>query len=481
MAHRDIREHLAALEAKGKLRRIRKTVDHAWEVACLARWMFQALPENERFGLLFERVKGFNVPVMTGILGASRETYAIGLDVEPDEIINKWVQALLHPVPPRTVDGGPSQEVVQLREDVDLSSIPIPTWTPGKDAAPYVSAVVISRDHDTGVQNAATYRSMVRDEKHLAINLTPGRHGTLCYESYVSKGKPAPFAWVVGTEPAIHLSAVANVPFGTDELTIAGALKGEPVQVVKAKTLDLLVPANAEFIIEGEIRPGEHADEGRFGEFAGYMGPVDKKPLVTITAITQRKNPIYYGYISQMPPSESTIIQSLTNAGVIVKLLRHDLGHNTVVDAHIDHTYGGLLAHGIIAMKPLYPGHAKRVGRLAAEATLLKRVTVVNDDIDIRDSMHMDWAMNSRFNAIRDTIIIDNVFTPAVMDPTVRVRDGEVEMSSKLVLDATEKESAGDVSLPPKELMMHALEVWKEIGLPEFEIPKRVKSLLEHS
>ena len=101
-------------------------------------------------------------------------------------------------------------------------------------------------------------------------------------------------------------------------------------------------------------------------------------------------------------------------------------------------------------MKPLYPGHAKRVGRLIAEATLLKRITVVDDDIDIRDPMHMDWAMNSRFNAARDTIIIDNVFTPAVADPTVRVRNGEPEMSSKLVLDATEKEDAGDVSLPPK-------------------------------
>jgi UbiD family decarboxylase len=481
MAHRNIRDHLAALEAKGKLRRIQKTVDHTWEIACLARWMFQALRDEERFGLLFERINGFDIPVMTGVLGASRETYAIGLEAEPDEITERWVQALLRPIPPRVIDNAPSQEVVHLGGDVDLSSIPIPVWTPGKDAAPYVSTVIISRDHDTRVQNTATYRSMVRDKKHIALSLAPGRHGTLCYESYVTKGKPAPFAWVVGTEPVVHLSAVANVPYGIDELTVAGGLKGEPVEVVKAKTVDLLVPANAEFIIEGEIRPNEYTDEGPFGEFAGYMGPVGKKPLVTITAITHRKNPMYYGYISQMPPSESTVIQSLTNAGGIVKLLRHDLGHNTVRDAHIDLTYGGLLGHGIIAMRPLYRGHAKRVGRLAAEATLLKRVTIVDEDIDIRDPMHMDWAMNSRFNAIRDIIIIDNVYTPSVLDPTVRVRNGEVEMSSKLVIDATEKEDAGEVSLPRKELMMKALEVWKEIGLPEFQIPKRVKSLLEHS
>jgi 4-hydroxy-3-polyprenylbenzoate decarboxylase len=209
------------------------------------------------------------------------------------------------------------------------------------------------------------------------------------------------------------------------------------------------------------------------------MGPVAQKPLVHIKAITHRKDPIYYGYISQLPPSESTVIQSLSNAGLLIKMLRHDLGHNTVKDAYIDLTYGGLLAHGIISMKPLYPAHAKRVGRLIAEATLLKRITVVDEDIDIRDPMHMDWAMNSRFNAARDTIIIDDVYTPAVMDPTVRIRDGEPEMSSKLIMDATEKEDAGDISLPHKDLMMKALDVWKEIGLPDFEIPKRVQSFLD--
>ena len=133
--------------------------------------MFQALPDEERFGLLFERVNGFDIPVMTGVLGASRETYAIGLEVDPDEIINRWVHALLHPIPPRVVESGPSQEVVHLGDDVNLSAIPIPIWTPGKDIAPYVSTIVISRDHDTGIQNTATYRSMVRDQRHLVINL----------------------------------------------------------------------------------------------------------------------------------------------------------------------------------------------------------------------------------------------------------------------------------------------------------------------
>ena len=478
MPYRDIRDFIVALESKSKLRRISREVDHTTELACVARWMFQALPEDKRFGLFFESIAGFEIPVMTGILGASRETYAIALETEPDNINDKWVQAFLNPVKPVLVDTAPCQEVVMTGEEVDLSKIPIPVWTPGKDVAPYISSTSVSKDADTGIQNAAVYRAMVQDKKHLAVNLAKGRHGTLCYESYARKGKPAPFAWIIGAEPAVHLGAVANVPYGVDELAIAGGLKGEAVEVVKAKTVDLMVPAHAEFIIEGEFRPGEFAPEGPFGEFAGYMGPVGQKPVATITAVTHRKDPIYYGYISQIPPSESTMMQSLSNAGLILKNLRHDLGHTTVRDAHIDLTYGGLLAHGIISMKPMYPGHAKQVGRLIADISTLKRVTIVDEDIDIRDPMHVDWAMNARYNAAQDTIIIENVMTSAIADPTVRIRDGKPELSSKLVIDATEKEDAGEISLPTRALMMKALDLWREIGLPDFEIPKRVQSIL---
>ena len=478
MPYRDMRDFLGALEAKGKLRRVQKEVDHTWELACLARWMFQALPEKERFGLIFEKIKGSKIPVMTGILGASRESYAMALETEPDLINDKWVRALRHPIPPRQVGSGSSQEVVTTGDEVDLGKIPIPIWTPGKDGAPYLSCVVISRDANTGIQNMATYRAMVKDKNHLAVNIPPARHGTMCYESYVNRGKPAPFAWVVAAEPVVHLGAVANVPYGVDEVTVAGGLKGAPVEMVKAKTVDLWVPANAEFIIECEFRPGDHGLEGPFGEFAGYMGPVGDKPVATVTAITHRQDPIYYGYISQMPPSESTVIQSLSNSGLILKVLQ-DLGYNTVQDVYIDLTYGGLLAHGIVSMKPQYPGHAKRVGRAVANETALKRVTVVDDDVDIRDPMHMDWALNARMNAQHDILIIDNVFTSAILDPTVRVRGAETEMSSKVVIDATEKEKAGEFSIPSKDLMMRTLKIWKEIGLPPIEVPKRTRLVLD--
>jgi UbiD family decarboxylase len=479
MPYRDMREYLAALEARGKLRRVQKEVDHTWELSCLARWMYQALPEAQRCGLLFEKVKGSTIPVMTGVLGASAETYAIALETSIEQVNAKWVKALRNPIAPQPVSSAPSQEVVYTGDDADLGRLPIPIWTPGKDAAPYLTCIAISRDADSGVQNMSTYRTMVKDKNHVAVNIPTGRHGNLCYESYMRKGKPAPFAWVIAAEPVVHFAAVANVPYGTDEMVVAGGLKGMPIEVVKAKTVDLMVPAHAEIIVEGEFRPGDHGSEGPFGEFAGYMGPVGTKPVATITAITHRMNPMYYGYISQMPPSESTTIQSLSNSGLILKML-YDLGYDSVRDVYIDLTYGGLLAHGIVSMKSQYPGHAKRVGRTVANETSLKRVTMVDDDVDIRDPMHMDWALNSRMNAQHDVLVIDNVFTSAILDPTVRVRDGETEPSSKLVIDATEKGHPGEFSVPPKEMMMRALDSWKEIGMPELTIPKRTQLILDH-
>lgn len=482
MAYRDMRDFLAALEGAGRLRRIGKPVDHTWEVACLARWMLQALPEAQRFGMLFEHVTGFPHPVMTAVLGASRWNYALALETTPEGVHDKWIHALLHPVAPRVVEESPARQVVADGSQVDLKSIPIPTWTPGKDAAPYITATVITKDLDSGIQNAATYRCMVADRNHLAINLTPGRHGHTCYLSWARRGRPAPFAIVVGAEPVVHLGAVCNVPYGTDELTIAGGLKGEPVEVIRGITGDLLIPARCEFILEGEIPPDATALEGNFGEFAGYMGGVNPKPLATVTRIARRRDAIYYGYISQMPPSESTMIQSQSNEGLILKMLRHDHGETTVKDVAIDLTYGGLFAHCVVSMTPRDPDHARRVGCLVAENTLLKRVTVVDEDVDIRDPFHLDWALNSRYNPARDTLLIDHVTTGIILDPSVRMREGKpIESGSKVVIDATEKAGAGDISLPPRDLMLKAKEIWDELGLPAFEIPRRVRLLLDRA
>lgn len=481
MPHRTMRDFLTALEGRGLLRRIREPVDRMWEPAALAKWMYQALPAEERFGMFFEEVKGYDIPIVTAALGANPAAYAVALDVAEEDINEAWVAACRNPVAPVVVADAQCQEVVITGRDVRLSYLPIPVWTPGKDVGPYLTTITVTRDHDTGIQNMGVYRTQVRDERSVVSNLAPGRQGYLNTLTWTDKGKVAPIAWVIAAPPAVHLATVANLPYGTDEIGIAGGMLGAAVPMVKCRTIDLLVPAEAEIVVEGEIRPGETDMEGPFGEFAGYMGPVDRRPVVRITAITHRRNPIYYGYTSQMPPSESTTIQSLTNAGVLLKTLRYDLGETTVSDAYIDLTFGGLLAHAVIAMRPAYPAHAKKVGRLVAAMSPIKRVTVVDDDVDIRDHLHVEWAMNARYNPARDTDLIEDVYFPINMDPSVRSRTSQSTMGSKIVCDATLKIDAGTFSLPPRAIMMQALEVWNRVGLPKFDIPKRARLRIDRS
>ncbi|MCC6890924.1 MAG: UbiD family decarboxylase [Hyphomicrobiales bacterium] len=475
MAHSTMRDFLGVLEQRGLLRRIARPVDPLWEPGALVKWMYQALPSEQRFGMYFENVNGSAIPLAIAALGANTATYATALGVEEHEINETWAAAYRNLIPPKVVDNAPCQEVVLPASDVALSYLPIPVWTPGKDKGRYITTNTITKDHDTGIQNMGVYRTMVRDETSVVCNLNRGHQGYFNMLTWTEKQKVAPIAWVIAAPPAVHLAGVAQLPYGVDEITLAGAVMGRPVRMVKAKTIDLLVPADAEIIIEGEIHPDETDMEGPFGEMAGYMGPPSRRPVVHITAITHRKDPVYYGYTSQMPPSESTTIQSLTNAGLLLKILRHDLGESAIKDLYFDLNYGGSLGHAIVAMNPAYPGHSKKVGNLVATISLAKRVTVVDSDIDIRDHVHVDWAINARYNPSRDTILVTDVYFPPNMDPSMRSANGQETMGSKIILDATKKTDLGLFSIPSKDIMLKALDVWREVGLPDLSIPKRAK------
>ena len=226
MAYRDFRDLIAVLEQRGKLRRVSKPVDREWEIACMARWMFQGLDEADRFGLLFENVEGFETAVATGVIGSSREAYAIALGVEPDEINDKWVEALCNPLEPRTGETGRCHDVVNTGDDADLGRIPIPVWTPGKDAAPYISCPVITRDAESGVYNVGVYRTMVAGGHTAVINLGIGRHGRRCVQSFWDRGEAAPIAWAVGAEPVVNLAAVAGLGVALLGAREAAALAG---------------------------------------------------------------------------------------------------------------------------------------------------------------------------------------------------------------------------------------------------------------
>ena len=209
-----------------------------------------------------------------------------------------------------------------------------------------------------------TYRCQVQSKNKVTLNTNPGRQAYQNYETYARLGKPAPVAVVICCEPAVHLATSAALPKGVDEMFIAGALKGAPVQAVRAKTVDMLVPAYDEIVIEGELHPTGRMTEDAFGEFAGYMGDVGQRPFFEVKCITHRTNPMFYGYISQHPPSESTMIQGQANECVIHKMLVDDFGETTVTDVALNQTHGGLLGQVVINAARI--SHAKKVGRLVA-------------------------------------------------------------------------------------------------------------------
>lgn len=481
MALTDMREFLAILEQRGLVRRVSEEVDPATDIGCMVKWGFQALPESDRFGFLFDNVKGSTIPVATGALGASEEAYAIALGVERSEINTKWADALLNPVPPVKVGKALCQEEILDGDDVDIGRFPVPVWTPGKDAGPYLTSIVVTREVDSDVQNYGVYRTQVLGPDRLVCNLSPGRQGRRCVDTWFAKGEPAPVAFVIGAEPAMYYAAVTSLPISVDEAAIAGGLKCEALEQVRGHTVDLAIPARSEIVIEGLVYPDDEVAEGPFGEFAGYMGPVGDRPVVRVTAITHRTDPVFYGLASQMPPSESTTMQSLTNAGQLLKVLRHDLGETSVVDVVIDKTFGGLLAHSVVAVRPGAPGNGKRIGRLVADVSPCKRITVVDHDVDIRDQEHLNWAMNSHYDPARDTVIVDDVFVPMYMDPSVRVRGGNTDPGSKVIVDATSSIDAGDFSIPDRAIMEDSLKIWRHAGLPELNVPNRLNMRLDRS
>ena len=239
MPFRDMRDYLAALEQQNLIKRVSREVDHNWEVACLAKWMYQALPIDRRFGLYFQNVKGSKIPVVTGALGACPASVAVALQCDVEDINDTVVGAIRNPIKPRIVGSGVCQEVVVTGQNASLDTLPIVTWTPGKDKAPYLTTIVVTRDHDTGIANMAVYRTMVRDSRSVVVNLSPNRQGTRNVQSWTEKGKKAPIAWVIATEPVVHLATVANLPYGRDEIELAGGLKREPIDLVRCKTIDL--------------------------------------------------------------------------------------------------------------------------------------------------------------------------------------------------------------------------------------------------
>ncbi len=337
----DLHDHLRALDEAGLLVTVDRPINKDTEMHPLVRWQFRGgIEEKDRKAFLFTNVvdtkkNKYDIPVAVGVLAANREIYRIGIGCKLDEIDARWVAAARNPIPPRIVENAPCHEIVIQGKALDkpgngLDGIPLPISTPGWDVAPYATlSQYITKDPDTGIQNMGNYRGQVKAPRRLGMNpsleLRPGIYNH--WEKLRARGfKKLPCAVVLGAPPCITFASVQKLPESVDELDVAGGLVGSPINVVRAKTVDLLVPAEAEIVIEGFIDTEYLEPEAPFGESHGHVNLQEFNAYMDVTCITRRRDAILTSIISQVTPSESSLIKRIGMEPLFLNFLRDTLG-----------------------------------------------------------------------------------------------------------------------------------------------------------
>lgn len=432
---RDLRGFMEALDERGELHRIKAEVDWTLELGHVAK-----LNEECRGpALLFENVKGYNAPVLTSALTTPRRMgIALGLPEARSlmDVIVDWQSRIGNKIPPTTVGSGPCKENIDKGDKIDLFKFPVPLWYP-KDGGRYITnGCVVTRDPDSGWVNVGTYRLLCHGNRTLGIYIIPSKHIYLHYRKYAEINQPMPIAIAVGVDPAIFIISTTPTPPFENEYDYAGALRGAPVEVVKAETADLPVPAHAEIVIEGEVLPGEQRMEGPFGEYTGYYGYPTPKPFINVKCITYRDNPIFWGCTVGRPITDVHAIQTVNRSAAIWMDLER-MRMPGIKGVYCPEAAANYFVT-VVSLKQLYPGHSMQAGR-AVYATpsgnyANKIVIVVDDDIDPSDMNAVWWAMGTRFQPNRGTEILQ-AGTGTPLDPSVEpARRG---FTSRMIIDAT--------------------------------------------
>jgi len=487
MQYRDLRDFVAQLEAQGELKRIAMEIDPHLEMTEISDRTLQA----EGPALLFERPTGHTIPVLANLFGTPRRV-ALGMgadsvealrDVgrllallkEPEppkgfrDALGKWpvFKHVLH-MAPKVVRQAPCQEVVLEGAAVDLGTLPIQTCWP-EDAGPLITwALVITRGPHKERQNLGIYRQQVIGRNQVIMRWLAHRGGALDYRDWCQSrpGEPFPVAVALGADPATILGAVTPVPDTLSEYAFAGLLRGAKTELVKCLGSDLQVPASAEFVLEGHIRPGEEADEGPFGDHTGYYNEVERFPVFTIERITHRRDPIYHSTYTGRPPDEPAVLGVALNE-VFVPILQKQFPE--ITDFYLP-PEGCSYRMAVVSMRKQYPGHAKRVmfgvWSFLRQFMYTKFVIVTDDDIDVRNWKDVIWAMTTRMDPARDTTIVEH--TPIDYLDFASPVSG---LGGKIGFDATHKwpgETQRQWGRPismSEEVRKRVDEIWAELGI----------------
>ncbi|CAG0968147.1 4-hydroxy-3-polyprenylbenzoate decarboxylase [Methylophilaceae bacterium] len=493
LAYRDLREFIAQLERLGELKRVTPSISPYLE-------MTEFCNRTLRAGgpaLLFENPAGHSIPVLGNLFGTAHRV-ALGMGAADASELRKFghlLGMLKEPEPPKglkemlglgslvkslwsmgpkELQSAPCQDIVWEGNDVDLSRLPIQHCWPG-DAAPLITwGLVITRGPHKERQNLGVYRQQVLDRNKVIMRWLPQRGGALDFREHgtLHRGQPYPVAVALGADPATILGAVTPVPDSLSEYQFAGLLRGRRTEVVKAIGSGLRVPAFAEIVLEGHIRPDEthatgyeYALEGPFGDHTGYYNEQDWFPVLTIDRITMRRNPIYHSTFTGKPPDEPAILGLALNE-LFVPLLQKQFPE--ITDFYLP-PEGCSYRMAVVQMKKSYPGHPKRVmfgiWSFLRQFMYTKFIVVVDEDVDIRSWQEVIWAITTRVDPMRDTLLVDN--TPIdYLDFASPVSS----LGSKMGMDATNKwpgETSREWGRPiemPAEVKARVDRIWQTLG-----------------
>jgi 4-hydroxy-3-polyprenylbenzoate decarboxylase len=493
MKYKDLRDFIALLEARGQLKRITHEVDPYLE-------MTEICDRTLRAGgpaLLFENPKGYTIPVLGNLFGTP-ERVALGMGQESVSALREVGQLLAflkEPEPPkgfkdawdklpifkqvlnmqpRVLSKAHCQEIVLEGALVDLDKLPIQTCWPG-DVGPLITwPLVITRGPHKERQNLGIYRMQKIGKNRLIMRWLSHRGGALDFREFQlqNPGKNFPIAVALGADPATILGAVTPVPDTLSEYGFAGLLRGDKTDVVKCMGNDLQVPASAEFILEGYIAPNDMAAEGPFGDHTGYYNEVDSFPVFTVERITHRRDPIYHSTYTGRPPDEPAILGVALNE-VFVPILQKQFPE--IVDFYLP-PEGCSYRMAVVTIKKQYPGHAKRVmmgvWSFLRQFMYTKFVIVTDDDVNARNWEDVIWAMTTRMDPVRDTVMIEN--TPIDYLDFASPVSG---LGSKMGFDATNKwpgETSREWGIPiemDKVVKARIDSLWSELGI---DLPNKI-------
>jgi 4-hydroxy-3-polyprenylbenzoate decarboxylase len=455
MKYQDLRDFISQLEKIGELKRVTAPVSTYLEMTEICDRVLRA----QGPAVLFENVTGHNMPVLANLFGTPRRV-ALGMgeeNVSALRDVGKLLAYLKEPEPPKglkdawekwpilkqvltmspkVLSSAPCQEIVWEGNDVDLSKLPIQHCWPG-DVAPLITwGLVVTRGPNKSRQNLGIYRQQVIAPNKVIMRWLAHRGGALDFRDHCEKnpGQTFPVSVVIGADPATILGAVTPVPDSLSEYQFAGLLRGSKTELVKCLGSDLQVPASAEIVLEGVINPGETALEGPYGDHTGYYNEQDKFPVFTIQRITMRRDPIYHSTYTGKPPDEPAMLGVALNE-VFVPLLQKQFPE--IVDFYLP-PEGCSYRMAVVSIKKQYAGHAKRVmfgiWSFLRQFMYTKFIIVVDDDIDVRDWKEVIWAITTRMDPVRDTLLVEN--TPIDYLDFASPVSG---LGGKMGLDATNK------------------------------------------